>query len=345
MQRLIGIFFLCLFISLHALFANFIAPIDVTRTMASIALFALMIYISANFAKILLAIQCEHLKGALKTLFIMMCIAGAVGATKWGPPTLTELWRSPVFPFSEPSHFALIFTPLLIYMCVNAKYSSRFFLLLLACALAVLIKNLTLGCGVILTALLTLRLSNIMWILLAGVIILIFGPVIEIPYIWDRINLDNSSKNLSNLVYLQGWQMILESWWSSNGWGLGFQQLGVRGTEVEAAESIRALIGTDTNLLDGSFLAAKLGSEFGFFSIFLICYLVFLGLRYGIALRNFAFHKLALSPAISLAYSILLAFLIEIFVRSSGYFTGSGFLMCAALWLIYFSRRYSVRNV
>ena len=73
--------------------------------------------------------------------------------------------------------------------------------------------------------------------------------------------------------------MVGESWERSSGFGVGFQQLGVFGTEVPAAQFLRALReGEDMNILDGSFVFAKLGSEFGVFACVLV--LVYFWLAY-----------------------------------------------------------------
>ena len=120
--------------------------------------------------------------------------------------------------------------------------------------------------------------------------------------------------------------MVPESFARTLGWGLGFNQLGIRGTDVPASVFIHAITGGDeANLTDGSFVFAKLASEFGVLGVLLSFVYLFAAARCVGALR-----KGGGRAAIVLAQCVVVAYGVDMFVRGTGYFVQSTFLFLGA---------------
>jgi hypothetical protein len=201
----------------------------------------------------------------------------------------------------------------------------------------VLIQNLTLLAGFALVALATIR-----WhVMLLGLVLL--GAVaaqLDLSYYVERLDFSGETTNLSNLIYLQGWQMIGESWQRSSGFGLGFQQLGVVPTEVPVAQILRAIReGDDANAFDGSFVFAKLGSDFGIFGFALVAMYLWVAARSLRMLRKAARDRSHMTPVGILAHCLIVSYFIELFVRSNGYFTPAALLLVTAFGLLARERR------
>jgi len=155
---------------------------------------------------------------------------------------------------------------------------------------------------------------------------------LDLSYYLSRLDFSGEAQNLSTVVYIQGWQLIPESLARSGGWGLGFQQLGRHGTDVPASDIIFALVGGYGNVLDGGFTFAKIISEFGVFGLLLIgLYLVIVwrSIRH----LRYAAKGIENRACNTFAQCVIVSYLIELFIRGAGYFTGTAILLVASLWL------------
>jgi hypothetical protein len=166
-------------------------------------------------------------------------------------------------------------------------------------------------------------------ILLAGGV----GLLVDSSYYLSRVDLLSDNPNLSVLTYLQGWQLMGESLSRSMGWGLGFQQLGLHGSDVPASQLIFAQTGEADNLLDGAFNAAKVISEFGVFGILMCLWFLRLWWRSMRGLRRIA-GGAACASAELFAKAVVAGYFVELLVRGAGYFTGSGMLLVGAFWIM-----------
>jgi hypothetical protein len=153
-------------------------------------------------------------------------------------------------------------------------------------------------------------------------------------YYVGRINFSEDTRNLSTVIYIQGWQLIGESLANSGGWGLGFQQLGLRGTNVPAADTIFNLVQGYGNVLDGGFTFAKVVSEFGVFGFVAVGIYIVLAWRTFRQLRRAA-RGVPSGAARMFAQCIVVSFLIELFVRGTGYFNGTTVYLVTSLWILY----------
>lgn len=331
---------LCGLIATHLIASALRVPVDLQRGLLSLIPLSLMVLAGSALASRLANIPQPSLHAGALAAYSVLCACALVGATGWGPPTLAlEPWRRPVFPFYEPSAFALGFTPIALYAAVTSRGAYRLIVGASALVCMIVVGNLTLLCGLLLVALVALRLR---WIVLGGALAAALLPQLELSYFTERLDLSGDGSNLSNLVYIQGWQMVVEAWDRSGGLGIGMQQLGVLGTDVPASYVVRALReGEDMNLLDGSFAFAKLGADFGALGFAAAALLLVLALRSCVALRRISVRKRLIGwpPAVLLAHCSVASFPIELFVRSAGYFTGAGLLLSGALWTLHATRQ------
>ena len=119
---------------------------------------------------------------------------------------------------------------------------------------------------------------------------------------------------------------------------LPFQQLGLRGTDVPAAELIRSITGTyDENLTDGGFVFSKIASEFGVAGVLLSIFYIVSAARSIRALRVGGSRS-----GVTLARCIVVAYGVDMFVRGTGYFVESTLLFVAAATTLMTNRGPSV---
>jgi hypothetical protein len=229
-----------------------------------------------------------------------------------------------MFPFTETSHFALAFLPVLLYLSVRAPERRKLWWMLGAFAAALVLQSMSLLVGAILVAIACRRLRFLIAPILAIVLI---GVPLDLSYYSNRLDFSASVLNLSTLVYLQGWQFVHESLGRTVGWGIGFQQLGFHETETAATDLIHQITnGVDANTTDGAFVFAKIASEFGAFGIVAAIIFLFAFVR---CLRTL--RRNSQGAAATFARCIIVAYFVDMFVRGTGYFTQSTLLFIAAM--------------
>lgn len=236
----------------------------------------------------------------------------------------------PIFPFTEPSHFALSFTPFLIYHCVRSPLIWKIILLTIALAIAYFLESLSLVTAVMVAALCSLSGPLLIAGMVSGAIVI---ANINVSYFTDRLDFTVNSGNLSVLVYIQGVELIEAAVHETQGWGIGFQQLGVAPLNVPTTELIYRLLRDDANLLDGGFLAAKLIAEMGYIGMVLVLAYTYLAIRATFLLRRLSNGDRQGRAHELLALSIIVALSIETFVRGVGYFSGTVLLLVTAVMM------------
>jgi hypothetical protein len=242
------------------------------------------------------------------------------------------MFEKPVFPFSEPSHFALALAPVLLYRCVNSSSHGRSAWLFFGFSVALGIESLTLIISCILAS---IACRKLLVVVLAGAVVAIGVIPFELGYFSSRLDLSGETQNLSSLIYLQGWQQLWESLERTHGWGVGFEQLGVHGTEVASAAAISSIFDIEgLNVRDGSFVFAKVVSELGLFGGLFGAAFTILAFRSFHALRNKRER-----PVVVFARCVIVCFIVDMFVRGTGYFTGSTLLALAAASILVQGKR------
>jgi len=239
--------------------------------------------------------------------------------------------------FDEPSHYAvailpLIFNAMLSYISVYNKI----FIITLCFMLAILVHSLTMlvGLSIALIILFT-KIPRGMILLLLPLIVCIFYFNANILYYSERLDFSEDNLNLSVLVFLSGWEVAYSSLIESNGFGLGFQQLGVNSEVGKYQFIIMSLLdGEKLNYFDGGSLAPKLIAELGVLGLLIVITYVL----------NFArlFKKIILNKNNEyLCFyfpSVFLAFSIELFVRGFGYFSVGSFMFLSSLYWFYLNK-------
>lgn len=246
-----------------------------------------------------------------------------------------------IFPFSEASHYALFTGPFSIALYV---LSSNIFLKLLITGwlffASILFPNTTLLTYLLLVFLLhaKLNIKNIILISLGGIILA--SVIISNSYFHSRIFFWRAqyTKAWSALVYLQGLQDAYYSFVSTNGFGLGFQQLGTQ-KPSEAGIIIQEIVDNDAGLnrQDGGFTAAKIIAELGYFGLLLLAIYFRNFIKALVYLRYYMKNK-RYDLKLAISYSFIYSFLIELFVRGAGYFTQGSFLFYVAISYLFIRR-------
>lgn len=311
----------------------------------SVVLFGVMLFCAGLFSVKITAIQDSDLISVLKILSVLIVFMGVISIISPVNFLNYSKYAKSIFPFSEPSHYAITVSGILLatgfylssMMRVGLVFSVLVFsvvypsMLLLLLALIMIFSYYMHG---------FLRLS-FTFICLCVAVILIPYIGVDISYYEDRLKFDETASNLTALVYLQGWEDAYKTLLQTNWVGLGFQNMG----SLEPGgygERIFQIVGIYKNREDGGFLAAKIIGEFGALGlIFLLCYLAALCLS---ALYNRKFFKkyqmdrdkaLELFPVSSvLGCSLIVAFSIEVFARGYGYFSPGILLAMVAIFLV-----------
>jgi hypothetical protein len=326
-------------IAIHGSIAAFILPVEIYHATLSMIPLSLIIVSGCALGEAIAAAPETDIDRAVKRCFVFFYIAAVPAVFGYGPPSPRESEKA-VFPFNEPSHFALIFMPFFMFLCIRTNRWTRLGILILGYSTALLLENLTLLSGCFLVTLLCLRgfaAIPIIIVLAALGLVVVASELVDITYYLDRVNFSEDSQNLSTIIYIQGWQLIGESLAHSDGWGIGFQQLGLHGTEVEAADIIFGMVKGYGNVLDGGFTFAKIVSEFGVLGMLMICWFLLVASRSIRQIRKTA-TGVKISANYTFANCVIVSYLIELFERGAGYFTGTGVLVVASLWLLYTKR-------
>lgn len=255
------------------------------------------------------------------------------------PPSRLDLTR-PSFPFTEPSHFALVATPFIIDGCVRTTLPKRVAWLMVWAGLGLLNQSFSLVIVVLVAASVSLP---IIYVAIAAIPVLLIAAGLDLQYYLDRLDFSNNSTNLSSLIYRQGWELVDQGMHYSKGWGVGFQQLGFASLNAPTSDLIYRLLGDDNNLRDGSFLAAKLMSEFGVIGIVLAGLVLIAAFNAALRLRAMiALPGAEQSANVRFMSAVTCGFIVEMFVRGIGYFSVTAILLIAALafqWQIAARRR------
>jgi hypothetical protein len=188
----------------------------------------------------------------------------------------------PIFPFAEPSHFALYFAPFYCYMVAREKRQMvKYLLYLVPLIFLFFFSNLTLLIVFLFVFLVTT--NNLYPFLVIGALVLVYTLFsLDLSYYTQRISLDQD--NLSSLIWIQGWEEAIINFIDSNFIGVGFQQFGVIPPRGEFSKIVNLIYLSDFNRYDGGTLAAKMFGEFGVFGLIVIFIMLRQVIRSGLIL-------------------------------------------------------------
>ena len=249
----------------------------------------------------------------------------------------------PMFPFLEPSHFALFYGLFFFaYFSVCGSNSKK----IIATSIVLLISATTpsttsLAYAILAIAILVISIRGKSRIFLfpplVASAIFSLGFIVSNSYFLDRLNFTGTVNNATTLVYLQGIDDAKNSLHLTKGIGLGFQMLGTQPPSAYADE-ISILLGStdgELNRQDGGFLAAKLISELGYFGALLIFFYLIMFFHAIVRVINYSplckderYHKEAVASGVVIAFSV------EIFGRGIGYFSPGVLIFLIALFYL-----------
>lgn len=277
----------------------------------------------------------KDVDGSIRFVFWILIFSAISGLVRFSPFFPEAAFKSVLF-YGEPSHFAIDFLPVLLYMVVRSSGLVKIALLIASLSLSLLLENLTLLVGLTLIFCITIppRLLLRMLPLLPVAILVILS--VDFEYYAERLDLSSSTSNLSALVYMQGLERAYLNLVETGGFGTGFQQFGIVGSTGEVLEKIKLLIGYEANLLDGGAVAQKFIGEFGVLG--LLCVSVYLG--YFLRSAKWLFKESAsvvakADPRDVFFHSCFVTYVIDLLIRGEGYFSSSGFLFFAALFFLF----------
>lgn len=283
--------------------------------------------------------QCE---GAIKFVFWVLILSAIAGLVRFSPFFPEEAFKSVLF-YGEPSHFALDFLPFFLYVVVRSPLPIRMLVLVGTLPLCLLLENLTLLVGFVLIIFTTVRLRLLL--LLLGPLTTLALLLVNSEYYVERLDFSGSSTNLSTLVYIQGLERAYLNLLETNGLGVGFQQFGIVGSTGDIQEDIKALIGSEANMLDGGSVAQKFIGEFGILGIlFMLLYFGYFVRNAKWLLKESAGIGVSADPRDIFFRSCFVMYSIDLLIRGVGYFSSSGFLFVASLCWLFFVPRNSARQ-
>lgn len=297
------------------------------RTLGAIGLMFIFLYSVFCFSNYLLKQPKENIDKLFKYLFYFFVVIVILS------PFTTMVfgyYPKPVFPYSEPSHMALFFAPVLCYNVLNTDAKKRYIYILIGLVIALFVKNMTLLVSILVMSVFIYNVYVLPILGIGGVMVFYFA---DIEYFIDRLDFGNSdTTNLSTLVYMKGFDLMKQALIQSNGLGIGFQQLGYVEVESEIRDYIIKLTdGVDLNSNDGGFLAAKIVAEFGVIGIILLLYYLILLVRSWLIFRKIEISQLKSYEL--LFFASIITIFSELFFRGLGYFTSNIFILIACIYL------------
>lgn len=313
-------------ICIHGMIASQLVPIDFHRFALSLIPLVFLLASAASIAYVLRSAT----PGQIDAM-AWVCFWAFIGFLLLRVLHLepnASAYHKPLFPFSEPSHFALAFGPIFLYRSITAPKRWQLAWIAFCVITAVIVRNATLIAFAFGAAMLCRRLLLVTSV---ATIAILSTAATHLSYFTSRADISSHSRNLSVLVYVQGWGFLWHSLVLTHGWGLGFQQLGISPLHLAVTQLIqRYTNGTALNTKGGGFLFSKLGSEFGIFGVIIAITFIILCIGSIRRLRTTS------SPQQdTLARCLIVAFGIDMFVRGSGYFYGQSILFVGAILSVY----------
>lgn len=316
------VFHMCLAICLNVSFEPF-------RAIGSFFILGLMVVAACLVVLILQGSSLENFNLSLmKLLWIFAFIALVSGVFNFAPTATYKALNRQVFPFLEPSHFALAIAPYFLWILnIQTKGIFKILVVLGALFLLVFINNLTLLCLILLASGLSIRYYYFIGILLIVGAVLYFGNV-DLTYYTRRVDLNDS--NMSTLVWIQGWEEAWINFENTFGLGVGFQQFGVVDLQGDAADLLYKLNnGEYLNRYDGGTFASKVIGEFGILGIGFIMLICIRIARSIFFLKSY--NPESKQTKLLFFHCCIAYFCIEVFVRSTSYIAPGFFIFMVGL--------------
>ena len=330
------------------------------RKLFAILLFFIMLWTAGVFSNVIYKCNGLVLLRIFKWLVIIALLIGFGSFVIDANFLNYSKYIKPMFPFSEPSHYALGFASIFLAAGIILSKVQRILLLISIILMGALKPSVLLLAiafvMVIVYYVLPLKTEKIVFfaiLVVIGVSALSIVDDSKLSYFYERIpfaeNVEHpvihGSANLTALIYMQGWEVLSDTMVNTNGLGVGLLNM-EKTTPGHYAEMVYKIRGMFSNRADGSFFASKLVTEFGVVGVFvLVAYfsLLLKSLRffYRLGRYNNKYRPIETICPVSLIYahSVIVVFVIEAFARGVGYFSSGVFFLIVAMFL---TRRFRV---
>ena len=305
------------------------SDLNINKFFISIIIFFIFIFGSKLFVFILNGVDNKVFNNSVNYLFIVLMADGLMSSFV----NIFIRADKDFFLFTEPSHFAIVSLPFLLYKIVSSsKQKATLYFIIFAC-IGIAMESLTLLVGLLLIMLIVFD-KKYSILVLVGTFILFnnYASVSsKFEYYESRINYTNS-ENPSLLVFLSGWEEAYMSIVKTNGLGIGFQQSGYVEPAGEYRLVLESMGKSDQNIYDNGVMGAKLILENGVVGMLLLFVYLYQFLK--------ILFKINFTPSLSKSnkefffISIFLMFSIEILLKGSGYFSQTAFLFLASLFFL-----------
>lgn len=320
----------------HLTICALAGEIDAVKALGSLVIAGLGIMAAGTAASVFQHASDRLIKQAVAVVIAIFLAAAVLSLIGIQPPSTTATSK-PIFPFTEPSLYAGALLPVIAFLSVTGRQWRRWAWILTGFALGYLLENLSLIVGAIVVTVACLPTTRLA---ILGAVAALVLPLLDLSYFLDRIQFDvTATTNLSTLVYIQGWEMIGAATRKTFGWGLGFQQLGYTFLDAPTSNLIYRLTGgTDLNLKEGSFAAAKLISELGVFGLLIIITHGIFAVKAFIRIRRVAVLGDVKSLGEILAWCSVYTYTVDMYVRGAGYFSSPTMLVVTSIFFLKKSR-------
>lgn len=315
---------------LHLAIASAFGDVNLVRSALSLFPVILIICTAPIIRANLSVASDESVTRMIRIMFAGFVVVGLNGLFGFQPKSGLASEKA-VFPFTEPSHFALAFVPFAIFLAVQSNLIVRYGVLSILLFFALTLQNISLIAGAVLAGFASLAGWQLFLFVLSSGALLSF---LDLSYFTDRLDFSYTTQNLSTLVYIQGTELGQIAMERTYGWGIGFQQLGFTNLFTPTSDLIYRLLHDDLNLKDGGITAAKAIAELGLFGLILLAAYIFYMIKSLLVLRQTAAAGARLGCYSTLALASFVSFSIELFVRGAGYFTPGTLLLVTALPIV-----------
>lgn len=309
---------------MHAILVFVLFPgFDIFRFISSLLFMMFCIFVALHFSYFIQNQPSNNIDKVVQYLIWFFVLNALIGLLKFNLYPAWDL-EKPVGLFSEPSHFVLSLTPVLIYACA-ARFSGYLVYLIFFLIWGFVIESLVAIVLVMLCFFMILSFKKMLLVFSSLALFVYFA--VDVNYFVQRILLSPESNNLSVIVFLMGWDMAHEIMMATSLWGSGFQQFGVFEVDSQFVTTIAELGLEGQNQFDGGSTAPKIIGEFGMLGLFIIMLYIYLFLKFFLEIkqqRTGEKNKL-------LFQVFVIAFALELFVRGVGYFSPGAFLLLVGL--------------
>ncbi len=304
---------------------------ELTRQLLSTVVMGVIFVATNSYFRHLESRQDRTLRQIVRFTFYTLCLIGVVGKVIVFRPGNYAL-RSSVFPFPEPSHYALVFAPIACAYMLQFPKRQQAGVAALVLLMGLIYPSVTLIAASVLLLMISLRVWAAILTLVVSctaVGVVGSGALEQLPqyeYFTDRLGRNDESRSLTFLVYTQGWQQAAIALKETNGIGVGFQRFGQESAGAVAVR-IEEYFGQEYNRKDGSNLGSKIIGEFGLLGL-AVCISMVLYAGYSLLkLRRYeGGRRVRYFDLVCMSLSGM--FIIEVAFRGMSYFSPILYLYC-----------------